>query len=295
MEIIGHQKQWNFLKKAAELNLLSHAYLFTGQEKIGKKTFAFEFASHLLQQDVGKRQHPDFIFIEPEKKEIQIGQIRECIWKFSLKPFLFSFKVAIIDQAHCMNQESQNSLLKTLEEPRGKAVLILITEYPEALLPTILSRCEIVKFFPLGKKEIKNYLETQKLSKKEFEEITNYCRGKPGLLIDFIRQPGKLKNQRRIREDLVKVINSPIAFRFQYANNLSQDLQLMKETLDIWLEYYRERFLARINQGSANDFSNGVSLSVFKKNLWLIQSTISLIATTNINTKLALENLIMEL
>jgi hypothetical protein len=83
----------------------------------------------------------------------------------------------------------------------------------------------------------------------------------------------------------------------------------MKETLDVWLEYHRERFLARINQGSGNDSSKGtdrftpcncfaikgVSLSVFKKNLRLIQNTISLIATTNINTKLALENLIMEL
>jgi len=293
--ILGHQKQWNFLKKAAELNRLSHAYLFTGQEKIGKKTFAFEFAKHILQQDVEKRQHPDFIFIEPEKKEIQISQIRECIWRFSLKPFLAPFKVAIIDQAHCMNQEAQNALLKTLEEPRGNAILILITEYAEVLLPTILSRCEIIKFSPVKTTEVKKFLESQKLSKKEFEEITNSCKGKPGLLIDFIRYPRKLENQKRAKQDLVKIINSPIAIRFQYANNLLQDHQLLRETLDVWLEYYRDRFLAKINQSYTDDFRNESSLLVLKKNLWLIQSTISLIATTNINTKLALENLMMEL
>lgn len=293
--LIGHQAQWDFFKKAVELNRLSHAYLFTGREKIGKRTFAFALAKHLLGQDVEKRQHPDFIFIEPEKKEIQIAQIRECIWKFCLKPLMSSFKIAIIDQAHCMNQESQNSLLKTLEEPRGNAILILITEYPEALLPTILSRCEIVRFFPVEAGEIKKYLEGKKLSKEEFEEMTNSCRGKPGLLIDFIRHPKKLESQRRATQDLIKIVNSSIAIRFQYAHNLSQDHQLLRETLDVWLERYRDRFLARVNKKAADDSSNEVSLSVLKKNLWLIQSTISLINTTNVNTKLALENLMTEL
>ena len=166
--LIGHQKQRNFLEKTAKSDKLAHAYLFCGQEKLGKKTIAVEFAKWLFKEDVIKRQHPDFIFIEPEKKEIQISQIRECIWRLSLKPSVAPFKIAIIDEAHCLNQEAQNSLLKTLEEPRGKTLIFLVTEYPERLFPTIISRCQILKFYSVPKEEIERYLVDELRSSSPF-------------------------------------------------------------------------------------------------------------------------------
>src|SRR4030042_3169271 len=167
--LIGHQKQWQYLKKLAESDKLAHAYLFCGQEKLGKKTIAVEFVKWLFKDDVIKRQHPDFIFIEPVKKEIQISQIRECIWRLSLKPSVAPFKIAIIDEAHCLNQEAQSSLLKTLEEPKGQTILFLITEYPEGLFSTIVSRCQTLKFYPVKKEEIENYLRSQKISENLIE------------------------------------------------------------------------------------------------------------------------------
>ena len=144
--IIGHKNQWNFLKKSAELDRLSHAYLFSGENQLGKKTLAIEFVKFLNCsakdfsekpcqvcrncQDVQKKAHPDFVLIEPENshKEIQISQIRNLIWKLSLRPYSAVFKVAILDKAHSMSQEAQSCFLKLLEEPKGKALLILITE-----------------------------------------------------------------------------------------------------------------------------------------------------------------------
>jgi len=340
--LIGHQKQWQFLRKSAETGRISHAYLFVGQAQLGKKTLAIEFVEWLLvdeavassspfanarvvdeavassspfanarvvdelrslhslrsvNENIQEKQHPDFIFVEPKGGEIQISQIREFIRRLSFKPLISPFKAAIIDQAHCMNQEAQNCLLKTLEEPKGRAVLILITEYPETLFPTILSRCEIIKFYPVRKIEIKKYLERQGIPSKELEELIRSCMGRPGVAIDFISDPQKLENQRRAVKDLIKFSNSELSTRFQYVKDLSQAPQNLREILDIWLGYFRNVLLARItDKKPSNGLQfNNYSSARLRKILKLIQRINFLIAKTNINPRLALEILAIEL
>ena len=309
MLIIGHQKNWQLLKKLAELDKLPHALLFSGQEKLGKRTLATEFVKWLLKEDIGKRQHPDFIFIEPEEKEIKISQIRELIWKLSLKPSVAPFKVAIIDQAHCLNQEAQSSLLKTLEEPRGKALLILITEYPETLLPTILSRLQKIKFYPVKKTEIEDYLQKNGVGEKESEEIIRFSLGKPGQVMDFISNPQKLKAQKKTVSDFIKVSNSNLNSRFRYVKDLSaapQDLNPVrdykikkepqreqisngvKETLDTWTGHLRDILVSGI-------LPPKYSFDKLKDIINLIQKTNFLLSTTNVNPRLALEILMLEL
>ena len=289
--IIGHQKQLEFLKKSAELGKISHAYLFSGLEKLGKKTLALEWISSLFGQDILKRQHQDFVFIAPVGKEIQISQIRGLILKLSLRPFLTPFKAAVIDQAHLMNQEAQNCFLKTLEEPKGKTILILITEYPETLFPTILSRCEMIKFYPVDKKEIENYLKEKEIPQNLIEEIVNISMGKPGVVIDFLLNPKKLENQKRIIEDLNKISKSDLVYRFQYAKNLAQENNL-KEVLEIWLNYFRNILLSKIKrEENFKDYSFPKLKNILQK----IQTTNFLIFTTNVNPRLALETLMLEL
>lgn len=113
--IIGHQKQWQFLEEIKDKENFSHAYLFAGQEKLGKKSLALEWLQLLLG---GKKEQPDLIFIQPEKKEIKIAQIKELIGKLALKPHSAPFKTAVIDQAHLMNQEAQTCLLKNIRRTK---------------------------------------------------------------------------------------------------------------------------------------------------------------------------------
>ncbi len=296
--IVGHQKQWQFLRKSAEIGRTSHALLFVGQAQLGKKTLAIEFVESLFNENIQGKQHPDFIFVEPQKGKIQISQIREFIRRLSFKPLIAPFKAAIIDQAHCMNQEAQNCLLKTLEEPKGKAILILITEYPEMLFPTILSRCEVIKFYPVREIEIKKYLENQGISQKEWiEELIRFSMGRPGVAIDFISEPRKLENQRKRIKDLIKFSNSELSARFQYAKDLSQDPQNTRKILDIWLRYFRNVLLARsTGQEHLNGLQfNNYSFSKIRKILKLLQKINFLIQKTNVNSKLALEILMVEL
>jgi len=300
--VIGHQKQWQFLKKSAELGKLPHALLFTGQEKLGKRTMAIEFAKWLLKEDIEKKQHPDFNFITPAGKEIQISQIRELIWKLSLKPSQASFKIAIIDEAHCLNQDAQNCFLKTLEEPRGQTLIILITEMPELLFPTIISRCEFIKFYPVPKKEIEDYLKEQGLAElrssrairsacaieeKEIQVIAQICQGRPGVAIEFLNDIKKMKERDKKINELAKLTNSGLSFRFQYAKTISETPGL-KEILNTWLSYFRDILLSKLSENQ--------KISEFDINrLKQIQKINFLISTTNINPRLALEILMLDL
>ncbi|MBU2635412.1 hypothetical protein KJ841_03015 [Patescibacteria group bacterium] len=246
----GHQKQWQFLKKSAELGRLPHALLFYGQKGLGKKALAIEFSKFLVKEI----SPPDFILIEPQGKEIQIAQIRSLIQGLSFKPYLADFKIAVLNKAHLMTQESQNCFLKFLEEPTDKTYLILITEYPAMLLPTILSRVQKLRFFPA----------------KGF----------------------KIEDDKNLISDLIKMSESDLASRFQYAKNISaEDL---KEILDTWLRYFRKIFINKLTGQEIKDFSQ-YSLSKLKDIIRQIQSTKFLISTTNTNPRLALEILLIEL
>ena len=111
--MIGHQKQRQLLKVLSESSRIPHGLLFSGQDQLGKKTLAIEFIKYLnclskkkpcqtcrSCQDIDKNNHPDFILIEPDGKEIKISQIRDLIWKLSLYSYSAPFKTAIIDNAH---------------------------------------------------------------------------------------------------------------------------------------------------------------------------------------------------
>lgn len=324
--ILGHQKQWEILKKSAGAGKLAHAYLFSGDEKLGKKRVAFEFISRLFEKDadfiehprcrfhrasptlsgqsrdIEKAVHPDFIFLEPVNKEIQISQIRDLSWKLSLKNFSAPLKAAIIDKAHLMNFEAQSCLLKTLEEPRGKAILILVTSHPRVLLPTIISRCQTIKFYPVSDSEIENYLISKGMGKERAEEITQISLGRPGLALDFLSEPQKIEKYRKVISDLVKIFNKDISFRFQYVKNISRNAKspplaeprLTGEILEIWLWHLRKVLLSKINGREELAFKN-FSLAKLKNFIEELQRTIFLTTSTNINQRLALENLMLEL
>jgi len=306
--IIGHQKQLNYLKRMAESGKIPHALLFSGQKKLGKKTIALEFISWLFEEPGVPKilGHPDFILIEPQEKhpeaersslrgspapssalvrgQIQINQIRDLSWRLSLKPIKAKLKAVIIDEAHSMTPEAQNCFLKTLEEPKGNTILILITEKPNFLLPTIVSRCQIIKFYPVKKDEIERYLKNQEgLSKEEIEEILEIAQGRPGRAVELAFAKEKFEFYKKRMKELAKIFNSNLSSRFQYAKEISTKENL-QEILEIWLNYFRNIFIKNCSTPSAKHLGNI---------LQQIQRTIYLISTTNVNPRLALEILMM--
>ena len=328
--ILGHQKQWQFLRKSAEIERIPHGFLFFGQAQLGKKKIALEFIkllncqADLIQKrpcqtcrscrDIENGRHLDFLLIKPQGKEIQISQIRDLSQRLSLKPYQSSFKAVILDQAHLMNQEAQGALLKTLEEPKGKALLILITEYPEILFPTILSRVQKIKFHLVERKEIEDYLSQKGCPQDKIKLISSISFGKPGVAINLLSNPEKLELEHQKLIDLIKIItsNSDLVSRFQYAKRIVQQVkqtqevsefsQSLNEILESWLRCFRELLLIKSgavsNPGIYPDLQKIIqkySLKKIREILETFQKIIFFLSTTNINPRLTLEMLMLEL
>jgi DNA polymerase-3 subunit delta' len=311
--IVGHKKQLELLKNAARKNCLPHGLLFCGEEGIGKKSAAIELVKFINCeskqarpcyvcrncQDIEKRSHPDFFLIEPraEKSEIQISQIRNLIWSLSLKPYSSYFKIAIVDDAHLMNQEAQNCFLKMLEEPKGQALIIFVSSYPEMLLPTILSRLQKIRFHAPKESEIVEYLVAQKTSKEKIKEYLSFSLGKTSDLFKFLADPSKIERQKKAILDIQNLSQADLAIKMKYAKEIfgaNEDTlpQQLKELLEIWLSYFRNILLGQIS-GKGN--KSLYSFNKLKNIIKLIQNTIFLISRTNISQKLALEVLLMEI
>jgi len=289
--LIGHQKIWQFLEKSAENQSLSHAYLFSGEEHLGKKTLALEFIKFLNK---AKNLDPDLILISNERDEsIQISQIRKIQYFLSETSFLGSYKSVIIDQAEKMTKDAQSCLLKTLEEPKGKTLLILITSFPNLIMKTITSRCQKICFFPVPSQILKNFLEDYnlptvlKLTSKEKEKLIFSFRGKPGRLINFLLSPEKLEKENQILKEILSLSKRDLYSRFQYLKSLENENISANEIVKILTEYFRELLIGQSKES--------YSLSKLKEILEFLNEVYFLISFTNINKKLALEMLMMKL
>lgn len=148
-QAIGHQKQKDFLERSLQQGTLSHAYLFAGPSEIGKRTIALEFAAAIAGIDPEKSEnHPDII--RADATELPVAEMRDLLRMLSLAPFSAAKKIAIIDNFEHAGREASNALLKTLEEPNASTIIILITENHKALLPTIVSRVQLLTFARLS-------------------------------------------------------------------------------------------------------------------------------------------------
>lgn len=169
--LVGNEKVKEYLNSTIENKNISHSFIFVGKPGIGKKQFAHQYAEMIMCLQDGKcdgnsvkcdscikfegNANPDYAEITPDGKTLKIEQIRNLQARIVEKPITSRRKVYVIDDADLMSEESQNCLLKTLEEPPEYAVIILIVSNESRILPTIKSRCVIIKFQPLTSKEIK--------------------------------------------------------------------------------------------------------------------------------------------
>ncbi len=160
-DLIAQKRVADFLKQAATTGTVSHAYLFVGPTGAGKKTAARALACALFCDDGGcgvcsicrrirNGLHPDVHILQPAgAATYMVEQIREVIHDVSLRPVQATHKVYIIEEADRFNAESANAFLKTLEEPPDDVLIVLLSRTFDAVIPTIASRCQVVRFRPV--------------------------------------------------------------------------------------------------------------------------------------------------
>jgi DNA polymerase-3 subunit delta' len=254
-QVLGHEKIIEILKRAIRNKTVSHSYIFEGEEGLGKKKIALIFAKTLLCKEQKEEpcnhctscmkfdssNHPDLILIEPEKGLIKKGAIEELVKSVAMAPFESMRKVYIINDSHKMNLEAKNTLLKTLEEPPEYINIILITSNINNLLPTIRSRCQSIKFYPVENKKIVDLLvNVYDKSIDEANFIADFTRGSVGKSIELSTSDdffNKREEIIRIIDGIVKGDKSKALSSIDFFNENKDSID---EILDIFLIWFRD-------------------------------------------------------
>ncbi|NLP16205.1 MAG: DNA polymerase III subunit delta' [Clostridiales bacterium] len=200
-QIIGHESIIKHLQNAIKSGKTSHAYIFHGEDGMGKKSLSFVFAKTLQCNEksvqpcnkcksckqADSENHPDIMWITHEKLSIGVDDIRTQInADILVKPYQSRYKIYIIDEADKMTENAQNALLKTIEEPPEYAIILLLACSTQSLLPTILSRCVVLDLKPIDKQLIKEHL-MEKLQIPDYvaEIAAGFCGGNVGKAIKY--------------------------------------------------------------------------------------------------------------
>ncbi|MFH1823971.1 MAG: hypothetical protein ABH873_01930 [Candidatus Firestonebacteria bacterium] len=248
--IIGHEVPKKIISNIIQHSKISHAYLFLGKEGIGKKKFAIEFAKIINCENldlnnisscekcvscvnINLGKHPDVTIIEPEKNIIRIDEIREIRKRIFLKPYC-KVKVCIVNDAEKMNPQSSDAFLKTLEEPVGDVVFLLIVSNLYSVFPTIRSRCQIMKFTDLKENEILTYLKSKfNISHDSLIYLVNLSEGSMGKVISYIE-----RDILKSREKIFDFFDNPESKKKLF------DMKIFKEGIDIHFEDLLDVFVS---------------------------------------------------
>ena len=285
--LIGHDRNKKYFKNVIKNGALAHAYLFTGPDMIGKKSFATELYTLINGRESGN--DPDFVLvasdvIEDESK-IYIEDVRKLRSFFRLKPYTGPCKFALIDDAHSLTPEAANALLKILEEPPGFSVLVLVSSMPGLIPATIVSRCERVRFSEVNEKEAGDYLAGpayrqagKKLKQEDKEFLIKLAGGRIGLMNRILEGDG-LQDAHKAVDDLRKLFNSGIFEKMNYAKKVHEKGDYQPK-VDYWLSWVS----AHLQNSPKNE-------KIVKNLLSLSQ----LISQPQYNHRLALENFLLNL
>ncbi len=269
--ILGHQRQVEVLKKALESDRLHHAYLFVGPDGVGKRTvaLALALAIHCTQGDadscgrcenchrIGDGNHPDVRIVGPEatKREITIQQMRDLQRMLEFRSFSRKKKVAIIDPAHQMNFHAQNSLLKTLEDPPGDALIILVANSTGSLLSTVLSRCLRLYFTFLSVDEVAGFLVSQQGTPQDQASVLAMLTG--GSLGEALTcdAEGLLEERNRWIERFSSLSRGDYRGMVTLAEEMARDREKAVRALQWIREWYRD-ILIQQTAGSEIEMKN---------------------------------------
>jgi len=197
MAVLGQEKAKSLVDRTMRSGRMPHAYIFKGPDGVGKKLFARGVAATLnCRGDIQgsacgvcssckkflSDNHPDFMVIQPEKGTIKIDQIREMCRALGYAPYESALRVVLLEDVHTMRQEAANSLLKTLEEPPPGNLLILTAEASQEVLTTISSRCQVIPFYGLPKRQCADLLERLKpdIDRDRATLLARLAEGSPG-------------------------------------------------------------------------------------------------------------------
>lgn len=286
--IIGHARIKEFLQRIIANQDLAHAFIFEGSARVGKTLTAKLFANSILcdnfEKEVeGKRilpcracvacrqfaknMYPDFYVLDREINEkteekrsfITVAQIRALQEKISKRAFLNSYKIVLIMEAQFLNQEASNALLKTLEEPAARTIIILIAPNRDLLLPTIQSRSQVLKFLPITRDEIYEYLLAKGANRTQAKELSCLAEGKPTIAMRYFQAREAFGELKKETTELLKIFEQSPIKRFQTVETILKK----NDTDDLLIELLQRLTLLTRDLMLANSYNKDLAANIY--------------------------------
>ncbi len=326
--IIGHEWAVDMLKKHVIHGTTRHAYLFAGPPGIGRRTLALRFAQALNCatpsepgvpcgqcrdcKQIETMQHADLTIIQAMDEDgkpkpggtLKVDQIRDLRRRITYKPYQSRYRMAMFLRFHEANESAANALLKTLEEAPSYAVLVLTADNPEQLLPTIVSRCEVLRLRPLKIEEVRQALEEKGFESQQSKWIAHMSGGRYGYARQLIGSESLLMEREERLDDLQRLISASRVEKFAYAEKLSKNKDSMRQALLIWLSYWRDVMLSTTRAATPlvnmdrnleiENIASQMDLSSARLMVRDLESTLEKL-DGNVNTRLLAEVLLLDL
>lgn len=262
-EIVGNEHIIKNLQSAVSNNKVSHAYIIDGIEGSGKMLLANTFAKTLQCEKGGNTpcnecischtfdsgNNPDIIYVVPTKtKALGIEDIRnQMVNILNIKPYKNKYKIFIIDNADTMTVQAQNAILKTIEEPPSYSVFILLSTNFSSFLPTVLSRCILIKLRPLSEEVIKKYIKDNLNVEEEKAGVYSaFALGSIGKAKKLIKSEEFGIKRQKIMEALNAIKKSDDIEIFELAKSFEDYKEEINEALDICFVWYRDLLMLKI-------------------------------------------------
>lgn len=259
--LIGHAWAVDLLRRHVANGEARHAYLFSGPPGLGRRTLALGLARALNCtnppapgescgecrdcRQTAAMQHPDMAVVQAETEggTLKVDQVRAVQHALALKPYQSKYRVALFLRFQEANDNAANALLKTLEEAPAHAILLLTADTPEALLPTIISRCEILRLRPLRVAEVEAMLASRGVEPDRVRLLAHISGGRPGYANRLLEDASLLETRAERLNDLQSLLKSTRVKKFSYADKLAKDKESMRQAITFWLSYWRDVLL----------------------------------------------------
>jgi DNA polymerase-3 subunit delta' len=323
--MIGHAWAVDLLAEHIARQQERHAYLITGPQGVGRRTLALHFAQGLNCQNppaagqpclrcstcrrIEAMQHPDLTIVqaEHEGEVLRIDQVRELQHSLALAPYEARYRVALLLRFEEAHSSAANAMLKTLEEPPAQVVVMITATSAEDLLPTIVSRCEVIRLRPLSLEDTSQGLQNRKgMPAKTADKLAHISGGRPGYALRLYSQPQLLEQRQAFIEEQFQLLSSSRRERFAFAAErvINTSKEELRSELLVWLTLWRDVLIytAGISGSITNlDYADQLERLADSIDLRAAQAYVNSVEKTidridhNVNARLALEVLVLDL